>query len=106
MFFEVDAEKDQLMTHLRIAAYNAALFTREQYFGRAYQHIRPATLWRRFLSQDGSYRETDDRLLISLKPFRDPELHRTAQEACARFNERHIRLRSGKWLQITVTNSQ
>ena len=104
MFFEVDAEKDQIMTHLRIAAYNSALFAREHYFGTAYQHVRPITLWRLFFSQDGYYHESDDQVLITLKPFRDPKLHQAATEACRRFNERRIQLRSGKCLQMAVVD--
>jgi len=102
MFFEVDAEKDQIMTHLRIAAYNSALLAREKYFGPAYRHARPLTLWRLFFSQDGYYRESDDCLLITLKPFRDPQLHQAAREACQRFNAHEIQLRSGKRLKMTV----
>jgi hypothetical protein len=102
MFFEIDAEKDQIVTHVRIAAYNCALFAREQYFGPAYQRTRPITLWRLFFSQDGYYRETEECVLITLKPFRDQQLHQAALAACQRFNERRIRLRSGKWLQMAV----
>lgn len=102
MFFEIDAEKDQLMTHLRIAVYNSALFAREQYFASTYQHARPVTLWRLFFSQDGYYQETEECVWITLKPFRDPQLQQAALEACQRFNERRIRLQSGKWLQMTI----
>ena len=104
IFFEVDAEKDQIMTHLRIGAYNSALFAREHYFGSAYQHLRPITLWRLFFSQDGYYRESDDKVLITLKPFRNPKLHQAAIEACQRFNARQIQLRSGKWLKMSVVD--
>ena len=101
-FFEVDTEKDQIVAHLRIALHNSALWARDHYFGTAYRHATPLTLWRTFFNQDGFYRATADRITVTLKPFTDPRTQQEAIEACRRFNERQIRTLSGKVIEMRV----
>jgi hypothetical protein len=103
-FFDVQTETDQLVTHLRIAVYNSALFAREHYFALAYQRTTPLTLWRLFFSQDGYYREDETGIYVTLKPFRDPGLQQAACEACARFNRDRIRTATGKTIHMAVTD--
>jgi len=100
--YEVLTEKDQIMTHLRLGVHNSVLFARQYYFGPRYQRATPLTLWRTFFSQDGYYRETEEVILVTLKPYRDAQLQRDAVEACQRFNARQIRTYTGKLLQLTV----
>jgi len=101
-FFEVDPEKDQIMAHLRVGLHNSALWARDQYFGRAYRHTTPLTLWRTFFNQDGFYHETDERITITLKPFNDPRVQQEVVKACHRFNERQLMTLSGKRIEIRV----
>jgi hypothetical protein len=102
-FFEVDTEKDQIMAHLRIALHNSALWARDRYFSAAYRHTTPLTMWRTFFNQDGFYREMADRMVVTLKPFRNPSLQQKATDACQRFNERQIVTLSGKRIEMRVT---
>ena len=95
-FFEVDTEIDQLVTHLRIAVYNSALFAREHYFGKLYQRTTPFTLWRLFFSQDGYYRQDETDIQVTLKPFRDAKIHQAAREACEYFNAERIKTATGQ----------
>lgn len=103
-FFEVDTEKDQIVAHLRIALHNSALWARDSYFGADYRQATPLTLWRTFFNQDGFYRETDDRIVITLKPFREAHVQQTAVKACQRFNERRITTHSGKLIEMHVAD--
>jgi hypothetical protein len=105
-FFDVDTETDQLVTHLRIAVYNSALFAREHYFDPAYQRMTPFTLWRLFFSQDGYYREDETGLHITLKAFRDPKLQRAARDACTRFNRDQIRTVTGQVISLAILDCQ
>jgi hypothetical protein len=100
--YEVLTEKDQIMTHLRLGVHNSVLFARQYYVGPRYQRATPLTLWRTFFSQDGYYRETEEVILVTLKPYRDSQLQRDAVEACQRFNVRQIRTYTGKLLQLAV----
>jgi hypothetical protein len=104
-FFEVDAEKDQIMAHLRIALHNSALWARDHFFGSDYRHTTPLTLWRTFFNQDGFYRETPDRIVVTLKPFRSPRVQQDAVEACQRFNARQTKTLSGKIVEMHVAES-
>jgi hypothetical protein len=104
-FFEVDTEKDQIMAHLRIGLHNSALWARDHYFSSAYRHTTPLTMWRAFFNQDGFYRETDDRIVVTLKPFRTPRTQREAVKACQRFNVRRVKTLSGKTIEMHVAES-
>lgn len=103
-FFDVDTETDQLVTHLRIAVYNSTLFTRERYFGAAYQRTTPFTLWRLFFSQDGYYREDAEGIYVTLKPFRDANVHQAAHAACERFNRERITTANGQIIHMAVAD--
>jgi hypothetical protein len=104
-FFEVDTEKDQIVAHLRIALHNSALWARDQYLSSAYRHATPLTLWRTFFNQDGFYREMSDRIVITLKLFRNTPVQHEAVQACERFNERRITTHSGKRIEMCVAKS-
>ena len=103
-FWEVDSEKDQIVAHLRIALHNSALWARDRYFGAAYRHATPVTLWRLFFNQDGFQRETADRIVITLKPFSDAQVQEEAGAACQRFNARRIITHSGKRIEMGVAD--
>jgi len=103
-FFEVDTEKDQIMAHLRVGLHNSALWARNHYFGSTYRYTTPLTLWRTFFNQDGFYRETADRIVITLEPFANSRVQREAIEACRRFNERQIKSMSGKTIEMRVAD--
>jgi hypothetical protein len=104
-FFEVDTEKDQIMAHLRVGLHNTALWARDQYFGSTYRHTTPLTMWRAFFNQDGFYRDTGERIVITLKPFRTPRTQQEATQACLRFNARQIKTLSGKTIEMYVAVS-
>jgi hypothetical protein len=104
-FFEVDTEKDQIMTHLRVGLHSSALWARDCYFGSTYRYATPLTLWRTFFNQDGFYREETDRIVIALEPFANQRVQREAVEACQRFNERQIKTVSGKIIEMRVAES-
>jgi hypothetical protein len=101
----VDTEKDQIVAHLRIALHNSTLWAREHYFGPAYRHTTPLTMWRTFFNQDGFYHEMSDRIVVTLKPFGDPRVQQEAIKACQRFNERRIMTLSGKTIEMHVAKS-
>jgi hypothetical protein len=104
-FFEVDTEKDQIVAHLRIALHNSALWARDRYFSSAYRYATPLTLWRLFFNQDGFYRETPDRIVITLKPFSNTQVQQEAAAACQRFNQRRITTHSGKLIEMRTSES-
>ncbi len=104
-FFEVDTEKDQIMAHLRIGLHNSALWARDRYFSPLYRHATPLTLWRTFFNQDGFYRETQDCIVVTLKPFRTIRTQQEAIKACQRFNARQIKTLSGKTLEMYAAES-
>ena len=56
--WEVDAEKDQIVTHLKGATGNAVLWARQTYFSAASQTCRLETLQRRFLNLEGWVQDT------------------------------------------------
>ncbi len=101
--WEVDAEKDQIVTHLKGATANAVLWARQAYFGAAYQSCRPATLQRRFLNLEGWMQNTPTSRTVWLQVPPDTPWRADVEEACVHFNQRQIRTVEGKLLQAYVT---
>jgi hypothetical protein len=104
-FFEVDTEKDQIVAHLRIALHNSALWARDRYFSSVYRQATPLTLWRLFFTQDGFYRETPGRIVITLKSFSTACVQQEAVAACQSFNQRRLRTHSGKLIEMRTIES-
>ena len=100
--YEIDTEKDQIMTHLKVALANSALYARETYFGEKYTRALPQTLYRIFFGQEGYVEESADQIQVTLDPSRDPVLQTDVQAACEAFNHRHISTFDGKLIRISV----
>lgn len=100
--YEIDTEKDQIMTHLKVALANSALYARENYFGEKYLRALPQTLHRVFFSQAGYVEKSTDEIKIILDAYRDPGLQADALAACEALNQRQVRTFSGKLIRISV----
>lgn len=100
--YEINPEKDQIMTHFKVALANSALYAREHYFTPKYQKALPQTLQRIFFSQDGFVKETQDGIFVQLDPYKDPKLQANCVEACNNFNQRNIKTFDGKSIKIFV----
>jgi hypothetical protein len=97
-------ERAAFFAHLRIALHTSALWARDHYFGAVYRHATPLTLWRTFFNQDGFYRETPDRIVITLKPFSNAHVQQEAVAAGQRFNQQRITTHSGRLIEMRVAD--
>ena len=102
--WEVDAEKDQLVTHLKVGSASAVQWAQECYFGEAYRESHPGTLQRRFLNLEGWVQDTPTTRTVWLDVSPDTPWRTEVEEACVRFNQRQIRTLEGKLLQVHVTH--
>lgn len=102
--YEVDTEKDQIMTHVKVALANSALYAREHYFGEKYGRALPQTLHRIFFGQGGYVKESANQIHVTLDAYRDPVLQADVQAACKTFNRRQIRTFDGKLIRMSVDN--
>jgi len=103
--YEIDTEKDEIMTLFRVALNNCAVWAREHYFGEKYVHSAPETLRRIFFDQEGWLQSTPERLTITLVGHRDATLQADLQAACCRFNACQIRTWEGQLIQIMLCES-
>jgi hypothetical protein len=103
--YEIDTEKDEIMTLFRVALNNSALWAREHYFGEKYAHSAPESLRRIFLDQEGWLHSTPEELTVTLAGHRDATLQADLQAACKRFNARQIRTWQGQLIQIVLAES-
>lgn len=102
LLYEIDTEKDQIMTHLKVAVANCALYAREHYFGQKYRHALPQTLHRVFFGQAGYVEESAQEITITLDPYRESELYADVLAACEAVNHRQIRTFDGKRIRMSV----
>jgi hypothetical protein len=104
-FYDLDLEKDNLMTYLQIAGENAHCFTQERYFaGTFLEQVDETTMVRLVYNQPGWVRRQNQYLFVRLQGYRDPELQAATAQACRRVNQAHVTLPSGHQLHMEVAD--
>lgn len=104
-FYDLDLERDNLMTYLRMAGENAHRFVQERYFaGTFLEKADEATMVRLVYNRPGWVQRQGPYLHVRLVGYRDPELQTAAAQACRRANQAQIDLPSGHRLRMTVAD--
>ena len=102
-FHDLDLEKDNLMTYLRMAGENAHRFVQEQYFaGTFLEKVDESTMVRLVYNRPGWVRQRGQDLLVRLQGYRNPELQAAAAQACRQVNQAQVALPSGHRLRMEV----
>jgi hypothetical protein len=99
--YELDNRKDQVMTMLKVALVNLAMWRRDQWFPADYAHAT----WRRlepFMRLTGRVHRHRDRVILELRPFNDAALRRDLATLCQRVTTAAPRLPDGRCLEVMV----
>ncbi len=102
--YELDNRKDQVMTILKLALANLAMWVRDSYFPPEYA----SATWGRlapFFRLPGRVVWDLDSMSVELRGFNDRALNRDLAAVCTRVNEAHLRLPNGRALLFGVTSS-
>jgi hypothetical protein len=104
-FYDLDLEKDNLMTYLQMAGENAHRFVQERYFaGTFLEKADEATMVRLIYNQPGQVQRRGRYLQVRLLGYRDPELQAATAQACQRVNQAQVDLPNGHRLRMTVAD--
>jgi hypothetical protein len=104
-FYDLDLEKDNLMTYLQMAGENAHRFVQERYFaGTFLEKMDEATMVRLIYNQPGQVQRRGPYLQVRLLAYRDSELQAAAVQACQRVNRAQVDLPNGRRLRMTVAD--
>ena len=99
--YELDNRKDHIMTVLKLALANLAMWTRDQCFPAAYAH----TTWARlapFFQLPGTLTSSRQMVSVQLRPFNDRRYNRDLVLLCQRVNEKQLHLPDGRLLLFRV----
>jgi hypothetical protein len=99
--YELNNDKDQLMTVYKVALTNLGMWTRDQYFPTTYAHAT----WNRlepFFKLPGHVVWEPTCVQVTLRPFNDRQLNRDLLDVCARVTAAAPHLPDGRQLRITV----
>jgi hypothetical protein len=99
--YELDNRKDQVMTVLKVALANLAMWVRDQYFPPSYAHAT----WLRllpFFRLSGTITRDATTVRVQLRPFNDRALNRDLAILCQRVNEASPQLPDGRHLCFTL----
>jgi len=102
--YELDHRKDQVMTILKVALANLAMWVRDQYFPASYAHAT----WRRllpFFQLPGTITRNATAIQVELTPFNDHALNRDLAQLCERVNEASPHLPDGRQLSFTLRST-
>ena len=99
--YELDNNKDQVMTVFKVALVNLVMWTRDRYFPASYEHAT----WKRlapFFHLPGLVRQGQDNVEVLLRPFNDKRYNRDLEALCERVNAVAPRLPDGRRLHFSV----
>ena len=99
--YELDNRKDQVMTVLKLALTNLAMWVRDCYFPASYAHAT----WGRltpFFHLEGQVRLSQDEVSVALRPFHDRQYTRDLVALCQQVNAAHCHLPDGRVLRFSV----
>ena len=104
-FYDLDLEKDNLMTCLQMAGENAHRFVQERYFaGTFLEKVDETTMVRLIYNQPGQVQRRGPYLQVRLLGYRDSELQAAVAHACQRVNQAQVDLPNGHRLRMTVAD--
>ena len=101
MMYELDNQKDQVMSVCKLALANLVMWTRDSYFPPHYAH----TTWKRlapFFQLAGRVVSHPHTVSVELHPFNDRQLNRDLLALCHRVNQAQPHLPDGRLLVFTV----
>lgn len=95
--YELDDQKDQIMTVCKVALANLGMWVRDRYFPDSYAHAS----WHRlqpFFQLPGRIFWRHDQVEVELKPFNDRALNRDLERLCENIAKAPLRLPDGRRL--------
>jgi hypothetical protein len=95
--YEVQNDKDQIMTVCKVAMVNLGMYARERWFPSGYEHAG----WKRlsaFFALKGRVKWEREEVEVELRPFNDRAMNRDLEAVCRRVAEREARLPDGRRL--------
>ncbi len=99
--YELNNDKDQVMTVCKVALANLAMWTRDHFFPDDYAHAT----WKRlapFFDLPGRVTWEHATVRVELRPFNDQQLTRDLRALCARVNTQAPHLPDGRQLVLSV----
>jgi hypothetical protein len=102
--YELENEKDQTMTVLKLALANLVMWARDCYFPATYAHAT----WHRlepFFRLPGRVTEEKQTVWVELRPFNDHQLNRDLRVVCERVTAAQPRLPDGRRLCLTIAET-
>jgi hypothetical protein len=104
VMYELDNRKDHVMTILKVAMANLAMWARDRYFPPSYaqatwKHLLP------FFHLPGTITQDATMVRVELRPFNDRALNRDLALLCERVNQTSPHLPDGRLLTFTIRPS-
>jgi hypothetical protein len=99
--YELDNQKDQVMTVFKVALTNLVMWTRDHYFPASYAHAT----WKRlapFFHLPGLITQGREEVLVELRPFNDRQYNDNLKVLCEHVNDADLRLPDGRRLLFAI----
>ena len=99
--YELNNDKDQIMTVCKVALANLGMWVRDQYFPATYAHAT----WKRlepFFKLPGQIVWERDSVRVTFRPFNDRQLNRDLRDVCQRVMVAAPHLPDGRRLLVTI----
>jgi hypothetical protein len=102
--FDMNTEKDHIMSNFKILLTNLSRYAQEQYFPmkKEYQDATLETMMKTFYRQDGYVKTRKTKVEVTLHSYDKPELQEAAEYACMKFNNSNLYTLAGQKITMCV----
>ena len=102
VLFEIQTEKDHLMSNFKMLLINLSSYAQRQYFPQSCQKFNLESMKKIFFQQDGYVKKSKTRIDVTLHSYDEPDLQRAAEYACKKFNDSDPRTVEGQRIYMNV----
>jgi len=104
VLYEMDREKDHLMSNFKTLLINLSSYAQRQYFPRGVHNFTLESMKRAFYQQDGYVKIRKRQIDVTLHSYDEPELQKAVEYACMKVNNSDLRTLEGQRIYMHVEN--
>jgi hypothetical protein len=104
VLYEMDREKDHLMSNFKTLLINLSSYAQRQYFPKEVHNFTLESMKRAFYQQDGYVKIRKRQIDVTLHSYDEPDLQKAVEYACIKFNNSDLRTAEGQRILMHVEN--
>ncbi|MCK4249244.1 MAG: hypothetical protein KAX15_05645 [Candidatus Omnitrophica bacterium] len=102
VLYDMDREKDHLMSNFKMLLINLSSYAQRQYFPKEVHNFTLKSMKRAFYQQDGYVKIRKRQIDVTLHSYDEPDLQKAVEYACMKFNNSGLSTADGQRILMHV----